>query len=83
MNFLKSIFGQNEDDRLYDEFLKANEQMNLPQAKKCLEKMTDEGLINATVKIDKLAKRNPSYMILNTLLFSAFAGRPHLKNPFQ
>jgi hypothetical protein len=83
MSFLNALLGKNEDDRLFDEFLKANQEMNGPKAKECLDNMTDEGLFKATFKVDELAKKDPGYMILNTLLFSAFANRPHLENPFS
>lgn len=82
MSIFKSLFGQNEDDRLFDEFLKANQEMNGPKAAKCLDQMSDEGLLKATAKIDELAKSDPGYMILNALLFSAFTSRPNLRNPF-
>jgi len=79
MSIFKSLFGKNEDDRLFDEFFKANQEMNGPKAKKCLDQMSDEGLIKSTVKIDKLPKSDPGYMILYTLLFAAFTERPHLR----
>ena len=82
MVFFKSLLGQNEDDRLFDEFLKANQQMNGPQAEKYVERMSDGGLVKATNKIDKLTQTDPGYMILNTFLFAAFTKRPHLRNPF-
>ncbi|MEZ4926900.1 MAG: hypothetical protein R3A50_11515 [Saprospiraceae bacterium] len=59
------------------------QQLKAPEAEKCVEQMSDEGLIKATYKIDKLIKTDPGYMIHNTLLFAAFAKRPHLRNPFM
>jgi hypothetical protein len=83
MSFLKSLFGKNEDDSLFDKFVKANQQMNAPEAQSSLKKMSDEGLMKAALKVDELAKKNPGFMLLNTLLFAEFADRPHLKNPFN
>lgn len=82
MSIFKSLFGQNEDDRLFDEFLKANQEMNAQKAENCINQISDEGLLKATAKIDKLVQRDPGYMILNTLLFAAFTKRPHMRNPF-
>ncbi len=83
MSIFKSLFGQNEDDRLFEEYIKANQEMDVLKAQKCLDQMSDEGLLKAAFKIDKLAKSDPGYMILNILLFGAFTERPHLQNPFM
>lgn len=82
MSIFKSLFGKSEDDRLFDEFIKANHEYNASQAEKCIDRMSDEGLLKATAKIDNLVQKDPSYIILNTMLFSAYTKRPHLRNPF-
>lgn len=82
MSIFKSLFDKSDDDRLFEEFLKANEQMNGEQAEKCVEQMSDEGLLKATFKIDTLAKSDPGYLTVNVFLLAAFAKRPHLSNPF-
>ena len=81
INF-KSFLGQDEDDRLFDHFLRTNQEMNGPLAMQFVEQMSDECLLKTTFKIDELAKSDPGYMLLNTILFSAFTKRPHLRNPF-
>jgi len=83
MSFLKLFFGKTEDDKLFDAFLIAMQKMDATKAEESIKKMSDEGLFKAANKIDELAKKNPSYIILNTVLFSEFVDRPHLRNPFS
>jgi hypothetical protein len=73
---------EKEDDQLFDDFIIAHQQMNIPKIEQCVNSMSDEGLYNAAYKIDNLSKIDPGYMVCNTLLFSEFTKRPHLRNPF-
>lgn len=83
MGIFSFIFGQNEEDRLVNDFLKVAQEMNLSKASKVLEKMSDQGLLKTTKKIDTLIKNEPGFMIFNSLLYAEFAKRPHLNNPFR
>jgi hypothetical protein len=83
MGIFSFILGQNEEDRLVNDFFKIAQEMNLPKASKCLEKMSDQGLLKITNKIDNLIKNEPDYMVFNALLYAEFAKRPHLNNPFK
>ena len=56
--------------------------MNLPKAHNYLEQMSDECFLKAVVKIDKLSKSEPGYVVLNALLYAVFLKRPQLRNPF-
>jgi hypothetical protein len=73
---------ESKDDRLFNDFLTAQQQMDASKAQDCLQSMSDEGLVKATFKINDLAKNDPGYMISNIFLMSEFTNRPHLKNPF-
>jgi len=73
---------EREDEQLFDDFIIAHQQMNIPKIEQCVNSMSDEGLFNATYKIDNLSKMDPGYLICNTILFSEFTKRPHLRNPF-
>lgn len=73
---------EREDEQLFDDFIIAHQQMNIPKIEQCVNSMSDEGLYNAVYKIDNLSKMDPGYLICNTILFSEFTKRPHLRNPF-
>ncbi len=76
------MFNESKDDRLFKDFLIAQQQMDAPKAQECVKSMSDEGLLKATFKINDLAKNDPGYMMSNIFLMSEFTNRPHLKNPF-
>jgi hypothetical protein len=76
------MYDENKDERLFNEFISAHQQMDISKVGQCVQSMSDEGLFDAAFKIDDLAKSDPGFMICNTILFSEFTKRPHLRNPF-
>lgn len=76
------MFEESNDDRLFNDFINAHQQMDGPTAQKCVQSMSDDGLFNAAFKIHDLSKNDPGYMICNVALMGEFTKRPHLRNPF-
>lgn len=76
------MYDDSKDERLFNDFISAHQQMDIPKVEQSLQSMSDEGLFNAAFKIDDMAKTDPGYMICNAILFSEFTKRPHLRNPF-
>ena len=76
------MYYESKDEQLFNEFINAHKQMDIAKVQQSVQLMSDEGLFNAAFKIDDLVKSDPSFMICNTILFSEFTKRPHLRNPF-